>query len=118
MLKWFHHPSPIQKVEKWRLKNFGIQKKTIKKINVKKDFNEQSKELIRIINSWEATASRSNVCSAFEQTGCTKCQKEKGSQAFFMRVDINNAFRIRDIVTSPIVHGKDFKKRIDIQQFW
>lgn len=113
---FFEPPDSSDQLQVLDIGLFGIQKKTIKKINVRKDFNEQSKELIRIINSWEA-ASRSNICSAFEQAGFSKYQKDIGSQTFYMKVDINNAIRIRNLNTSPVIHGKEYKKRIKINQF-
>ena len=97
---------------------FGIQKKSIKKVNVRKDVNEQTKMLVEILNSWENAAHASNINSAFEQAGFSKYQLEgDDDEMFYMKVDINNAIRIRGYQTSPVVHGDDLKKRIKVQKF-
>lgn len=46
---YFEPPDTSDQLQVLDIGLFGIQKKTIKKNNVRKDFNEQSKELIRII---------------------------------------------------------------------
>lgn len=81
---------------------FGIQKKSIKKVSVRKDVNEQTKMLVEILNSWENAAHSSNINSAFEQAGFSKYQLEgDDDEMFYIKVDIKNAIRIRGYQTSP-----------------
>lgn len=93
---------------------FGIQKKGKSKVHIKKGLNEQSEELIKIINSWEAATSRTNICSAFEQAGFSKYVD---NDIIYMNVNIQNAIRIRGLRTSPVIHGSEYKDRIKVKSF-
>ena len=93
---------------------FGIQKKGKSKVHIKKGLNEQSEELIKIINSWEAATSRTNICSAFEQAGFSKYVD---NDIIYMNVSIQNAIRIRGLRTSPVIHGSEYKDRIKVKSF-
>ena len=53
--------------------------------------------LVQILNSWENVAHSSNITSAFEQAGFIKYQIEgEDDQIFYIKVDINNAIRVRE----------------------
>lgn len=96
---------------------FGIQKKRKTRIHVKKGLSEQSEEIVKILNSWESVALSSNICSAFEQAGFYKCADEENDQKVYIKVNIQNAVRIRGLETTPVVHGKEYKDRIPVQCF-
>lgn len=92
-------------------------KKRKTRIHVKKGLSEQSEEIVKILNSWESVALSSNICSAFEQAGFYKCADEENDQKVYIKVNIQNAVRIRGLETTPVVHGKEYKDRIPVQCF-
>lgn len=82
---------------------------------MRKGVNEQAKMLVEILNTLENTAHTSIINSAFEQAGFSKYQLEcDDDEMFYMKIDTNNAIRIRWYQTSPVVHGDDLKKRVKV----
>ncbi|KAK8848067.1 hypothetical protein M9Y10_019122 [Tritrichomonas musculus] len=42
---------------------------------------------------------------------------EENDQKVYIKVNIQNAVRIRGLETTPVVHGKEYKDRIPVQCF-
>lgn len=72
---------------------FGPPKKYISKIKPDKFLSSQYKQIIRIINSWQAVATPSNITSAFKQAGL-RPYIENGT--LFYQVDLDNARCLRN----------------------
>lgn len=69
---------------------FGIQKKNISKIRPEKNLSSQSKQIIKILNSWFSVATPSNITSAYKQSGLVPFMKTAN-----YRIKKNLKYKIR-----------------------
>ena len=49
--------------------------------------------------------------------GFYKCVDEENDEKIYIKVNIQNAVRIRGLETTPVVHGKEYKDRIPVRCF-
>lgn len=89
---------------------FGIQKKNISKIRPEKNLSSQSKQIIKILNSWFSVATPSNITSAYKQAGLVPFM-ENGT--LYYKVDLDYARCLRHNPGSDAFIA-EFKNRIKI----
>ena len=98
VIPWFEPAGTSDQVQALDLGIFAIQKRQNTKTMKKKDLNEQSKAIIRIVDSWRKATTPLNVVSAFNQAGLYSVTDNNTTR---MRASAEKARAVRGIEHTP-----------------
>lgn len=93
---------------------FSLQKRELQQLNIKTDFNWQTKQVMKIIDSWKKVTTPRNVIASFRRGGVV-VEWSMEMQRLIAKVDRKHAVCVQHFnVQSQGQHSDLSKKRINI----